>query len=121
MRVFFYVLNKTELLNTLLDTFAHNGITGATIIESTGMARILSSKYDEDELPFLASLRNFLNPERSHSNVIFMVIEDGQLQEVVDIIEKIVGDLAEDNNGIAFSLPLDYVKGTIRNGNRIGK
>lgn len=116
MRAFFYVLNKTEYLDSLLDEFVHNGIKGATIIESTGMARILSSRYDEDELPFLASLRNFLNPERSHSNIIFMIIEDDQLKKAVDIIEKTVGDLSEENNGIAFSFPVDYVKGTIRNG-----
>lgn len=116
MRLFFYVLNKTEYLDTLLDEFAHNGINGATIIESTGMARILSSKYDEDELPFLASLRNFLNPERSNSNVIFMIIEDDQLMKIVDMIEKIVGDLSEENNGVVFSFPVDYTKGIIRNG-----
>ncbi|CRZ33407.1 hypothetical protein DFR55_11931 [Herbinix hemicellulosilytica] len=116
MRLFFYVLNKTEYLDTLLDEFAHNGINGATIIESTGMAKILSSKYDEDELPFLASLRNFLNPERENSYVIFMIIEDEQLNKVVDIIENIVGDLTQDNNGVVFSFPIDYAKGIKRNG-----
>lgn len=116
MRLFFYVLNKTEYLDTLLDEFAHNGICGATVIESTGMARILSHKYDEDELPFLASLRNFLNPERENSYVIFMIIQDDQLNKTVDLIEKVVGNLNKDNNGIAFSFPIDFAKGIVRNG-----
>jgi nitrogen regulatory protein PII len=113
MRLFFYVLNKTEYLDDILEEFAHNGINGATVIESTGMARILSHKHDEDELPFLASLRNFLTPERESSNVIFTVIQDDQLNKVIDIIEKIVGDLSKKNNGIVFSFPIDYTKGIV--------
>ncbi len=116
MRLFFYILNKTEYLDNILEEFAHNSISGATIIESTGMARILSHKHDEDELPFLASLRNFLNPEREISNIIFTVIQDDQLDIVVGIIENIVGDLSKKNNGIVFSFPIDYAKGIITNG-----
>lgn len=116
MRLFFYILNKTEYLDTILEEFAHKNINGATVIESTGMARILSHKHDEDELPFLASLRNFLNPERESNNIIFTVVQDDQLATVVDIIESIVGDLSKKNNGIVFSFPVDYTKGIITNG-----
>lgn len=116
MRLFFYILNKTEKLDAILTEFALGGISGATVIESTGMARILSHKHDDDELPFLASLRHFLNPERDNSNVIFTIIRDDQLTAAVEIIEKIVGDLSKKNNGVVFSFPVDYAKGMIDNG-----
>lgn len=116
MRLFFYVLNKTEKLDTILTEFAHKGISGATVLESMGMARILSHKHDEDELPFLGSLRKLLYPEREKGNLIFAIIHDEQLKEAVDIIEKTVGDLNIKDNGIVFSLPIDYVKGIIDNG-----
>lgn len=116
MRLFCYILNQTEYLDSILTEFAHKGINGATIIESTGMARVLSHKHDEEELPFLASLRKFLNPERESSNVILTVINDEQLPVAVEIIEKIVGDLSNKNNGIVFSFPLDYTKGIVTNG-----
>jgi hypothetical protein len=116
MRLFFYILNKTEYLDEIITEFARRDIHGATIIESTGMARLLSHKHDEDEIPFLASLRNFLNPERESSKIIFTIISDDQLPVVVDIIEKIIGDLSKENNGIVFSFPIDFTKGIIRNG-----
>lgn len=116
MRLFFYILNQTEYLDQIMSEFARNGINGATIIESTGMARVLSHKHDEDELPFLASLRNFLNPERETSNIIFTIIEENQLSTAVEIIERVVGDLTKKNNGIVFSFPIDYTKGIISNG-----
>lgn len=116
MRLFFYILSKTEYLDAILEKFAQEGINGATIIEGTGMARILSHKHDEDELPFLASLRNFLNPEREISNIIFTIIKDEQLSMAVEIIETIIGDLSKENNGIVFSFPIDFTKGIITNG-----
>jgi hypothetical protein len=116
MRLLFYVLNKTEKLDDILTEFARRNISGATVLESMGMARILSHKHDEDEIPFLGSLRKFLNPEREKSNLIFAVIRDDQLSEAVSIIEGIVGDLSANNNGVVFSLPLDYTKGIADNG-----
>ena len=115
MRLFFYILNQTEYLDQIMTEFARRGIKGATIIESTGMARVLSHKHDEDELPFLASLRKFLNPERESSNIIFTIIEDNLLSTAVDIIESVVGDLSRKNNGIVFSFPVDYTKGIVSN------
>ncbi|NLC17981.1 MAG: hypothetical protein GX757_01965 [Clostridiales bacterium] len=116
MRLFCYILNQTEYLDTILTEFAHNGISGATIIDSTGMARVLSHKHDEEELPFLASLRKLLNPDRENNNIILTVIKDEQLPLAVDIIEKIVGNLEDNNKGIVFSFPLDYTKGIVDNG-----
>lgn len=116
MRLFCYILNQTEYLDAILTEFAHRGINGATIIESTGMARVLSHKHDEEELPFLASLRKFLNPDRESNNIILTVIHDEQLSVAVDVIEKIVGDLTSKNNGIVFSFPLDYTRGIVENG-----
>jgi hypothetical protein len=116
MRLLFYVLNKTEKLDAILSEFVNRNINGATVIQSMGMARILSRKHDEDDMPFLGSLRKFLNPEREKSNLLFAVIRDDQLDEAVDAIEKIVGDLSKKDNGVVFSLPIDYTKGILDNG-----
>ncbi|MBW7572931.1 P-II family nitrogen regulator [Caproiciproducens faecalis] len=117
MKVLFFVLNKTEKLDAVLTAFAHRNIKGATVLESMGMARLLSRKHDEDEIPFLGSLRTLLNPEREKNNVIFAVIEDDQLQEAVKIIEEVVGDLSVNNSGVVFSVPIDYSKGIFEIGN----
>ena len=42
MQCLMIVLNKVELLETLLQRFMDNGICGATIINSTGMIKELA-------------------------------------------------------------------------------
>ena len=116
MKLLILVLSKTEKLDELLTEFANRNISGATVLDSMGMARLLSHKHDEDEIPFIGSLRVFLNPEREKSNVIFTAIQDEQLTEVVSIIESVIGDLSVPDTGVVFSVPIDYTKGLCKIG-----
>jgi hypothetical protein len=111
MKLLFFVLNEVEKLDDILTEFTRINISGATVIDSMGMARLLSYKHDEDEIPFLGSLRAFLNPEREKNKMIFTVIQDWQLSEAVSAIESVIGDLSGKGKGIVFSVPLDFVKG----------
>lgn len=111
MRLLFLVLNKTEKLDAVLAEFARNNICGATVLESTGMARVLGDSYSEEDIPLLASLRSFLNPARKGNNVVFAVVNDNQLNNAIKAIESVVGDLSEKDTGIVFSMPIDFVKG----------
>lgn len=111
MKLLFFILNKTEKLDAVLTEFARINISGATVLDSMGMARLLSQEHDEDEIPFLGSLRTFLNPEREKNKVILAVIQECKLQEAVSAIESIVGDLSDKDNGIVFCVPIDFTKG----------
>ena len=111
MKLLFIVLNKTEKMDDLLSEFARKKICDATVVESMGMAKMLSQKYDDDEIPLLASLRQYLNPERTKNFLIFAVIQDKLLQEAVETIESVVGDLSAKDTGIVFSVPIDFAKG----------
>jgi hypothetical protein len=110
MRLVVFVLNQNEKLEALLAEFARTGISGATILHSTGMARVLTN-YDGDDIPFIGSIRSLLNPERSKSHTILLVIRDDQLKFVIESIEKVVGNICNEDTGIIFSMPLDFVKG----------
>ncbi|MGB4661102.1 MAG: hypothetical protein WBI07_18165 [Mobilitalea sp.] len=116
MKLLFFVLNKTEKLDDVLTEFAHRNINGATVVDSVGMAKLLSQNHDEDEIPFLGSIRTFLNPEREKNNIIFTVIQDSQLTDAVDAIEKVVGDLSGEDTGVVFSVPIDFTKGFYKSG-----
>jgi hypothetical protein len=111
MKLLFLVLNRVEKLDDILTAFLCNDIKGATVIDSIGMARLLSCKHDEDEISFLSSLRVFLNPEREKSNIILTVIQDSQLDIAVSVIESVIGDLSAKDNGVVFSVPVDFAKG----------
>lgn len=111
MKVLFFVLNKTEKLDDVLTEFAHADIGGATILSSTGMARVLSSHYEDDDIPFLGSVRAFLNPDRKKSYTIFAVLNDKEVETAIQVIEKVVGNLNHKDTGIVFTFPVDFVKG----------
>lgn len=110
MKLLIFVLNHHEKLDALLSELENSGIGGATIVDSTGMAKVLHSG-DEEEIPLFGTLRTLLNPSREKSCTILMVIRDEQRQTAIDAIERVVGDLHEKNAGIVFSVPIDYVKG----------
>lgn len=109
MKLFVMVLNKTEKLEALLAEFVKAGISGSTVISSTGMVRLLSN-YDE-ELPAIGSIRTWLYPEREKNKTIFTVLQDDQVGKAVDAVEKVVGDINEKDTGIIFTVPIDFTKG----------
>ena len=102
------VLNKTDCLEELLRRFAENGIKGATILDSTGMAHALS---EEEDLRFMASLRLILDPERETSKTIFMVAEDEQIKLISKLVNEVTGGLGQPDTGIMFCTPIVYAEG----------
>ncbi|MCI5773053.1 MAG: P-II family nitrogen regulator [Erysipelotrichaceae bacterium] len=109
MKCLFIVLNDTEKLDDLLEALGNNGIKGATVIESTGMAhRLMNNDYSTR---FLGSLRNILNPERETNNTIFMVLTDEQIEQAKLAIREVLGDISKPDTAIIFSLPVDFIEG----------
>jgi len=110
MRLLVLVLNHEDKLEDLLAEFLKIGISGATVISSTGMARVLTGR-DEEDIPLFGSIRAFLNPEREQNHTILTVIRNEQLSVAVAAIESVIGDLSEKDSGIVFSMPVDFVRG----------
>ena len=57
MQMFVLVLNREEFLEPLLEEMLKQNIGGATILESTGMMRVLDGDHNIDDLPVLGVLR----------------------------------------------------------------
>ncbi len=108
MQALFLVLNKVECLEELLAKLAESGVRGGTIIESTGMARVLG---DSEDFNILGSLRAFLDPRRVESKTLFFVLRDEQIQKTRNIINEVVGGLDKPDTGIMFGVPLSFVEG----------
>lgn len=108
MQVFVFVLNRTELLENLLQEFANHGLKGATVLDSRGMARILHS---EDEMPLFYGLRAIMEPERRISKTIFMVLKDEQVPIARKVVNQVTGGLDVPDSGIMFAMPLTMVEG----------
>jgi len=110
MKLLIFVLNKEEFLEDVLEAFVEAGITGATILDSAGMGRFLTY-----EVPLFADFRDFMKGNKPYNKTIFSVVDkEEKIKKVEGLIEKICGDLSEPGTGIFFTLPLDYVKGLIK-------
>ncbi|WKY45716.1 hypothetical protein Q5O14_06365 [Eubacteriaceae bacterium ES2] len=111
MKLLFYVLSQTDKLDDFLTALGNRNLCGATVLDATGMARYLNSRHDNDEIQFLSSLREFLNPDRVKSNIVLMIVQKEQVQQVVEVIEEVIAPLNTPDSGIVFTVPLDFVKG----------
>lgn len=106
MQLVFIVLNKDELLEDLLTAFLEIGISGATIVDTVGMGRIL-----QEDVPIFAGLRRLMGTTRPTNKTIFTVVNDDTMDELINLVESICGSFDEPGSGIIFSVPCSMVKG----------
>jgi nitrogen regulatory protein PII len=106
MKLLVYVLNQQEKLDEILAGFVEIGITGATIIDSVGMGRILAK-----DVPIFAGFQSLLSGSRPYNKTILSVVDEEKAEKAIHIIEDICGSFDETGAGIAFLLPLDKVYG----------
>lgn len=106
MQLLLFILNKEEHLDEILEMFLELSITGATIIDSIGMGRILAH-----DIPIFAGFRNLLQESRPGNKTIFTVLNEDKVQAVIQGIEQICGCLDDPGSGILITLPVSNVKG----------
>jgi nitrogen regulatory protein PII len=108
MKLLIFVLSHVEKLQPLLKAFSDQGVAGATILDSSGMGRELSER---DEFSIFGSMRALIDQNNRTTKTLFLVVEDDAVSKIERVIETVVGDLSKPDQGILFTLPLDYVKG----------
>ncbi|NLY71271.1 MAG: hypothetical protein GX076_06295 [Clostridiales bacterium] len=109
MQLLLIVLNKIELLDTLLGKFMDNGIQGATIFSSTGMVKELSKS--SENYPIFGTLRYLIDPDRQESKTIFVVLKDEQVEKTKEIVRQVVGDISKPDTAVMFTLPVLSTEG----------
>ena len=106
MQLLIFILNKEELLEEVLEAFIELGISGATIIDSIGMGRILAH-----DIPIFAGFRNLMQDSRAGNKTILTVIEENKMERVIKAVEQILGPLDTPGAGILFTLPVQSMFG----------
>lgn len=101
------VINEEEKLDEILSGMVELGITGATIVNSEGMGRVISH-----DIPIFAGLETIASRSRPQNQTIFSVIrEDEKVEGVLKLLREICGDLDSPATGIAFTVPVNTVVG----------
>lgn len=106
MKLLVLVINKEEYLEPVLELFVEMGIRGATILDSVGMGRVLAH-----DIPIFAGLRDLIPESRPFNKTILTLVEDNLVEPLIDAVEDVVGEFTRPGTGIAFVLPVEYVRG----------
>ncbi|MBE2222968.1 MAG: hypothetical protein IAF02_15595 [Anaerolineae bacterium] len=98
------VLDNSEHMNDVLRAWVDAGVPGVTILESTGINRVLPR---EQAGPMFAGFSQFFGTGRVGHNTLFAVIESMEVAETaVSATESVLGDLNQPHTGIIFALPI---------------
>jgi nitrogen regulatory protein PII len=105
-RLLVAVINDPEKLDDILSGFLELGVTGATVIASEGMGRLLSH-----DIPIFAGLQTLISGSRPQNRMIFSVVTEELVDASLELLQEICGNLASPATGIAFVLPVERVVG----------
>ncbi|MGD2136281.1 MAG: hypothetical protein PVF27_08975 [Gemmatimonadales bacterium] len=107
MELLVCVINREEKLEEILAGFAELGVSGATVVNSEGMARLIAG-----ELPVLSDLQSLLARSRPQNTTVFSVMESGAMVDrAIRVVEDALGDLSTPATGIVFTVPVARVAG----------
>lgn len=106
MHLLIAVVNDPEKVDEILSGYLEIGVTGATILNSEGMGRVLSH-----DIPIFAGLQTLISRSRPQNRTIFSVVETSKVPAALELLQEVCGDLTAPATGIAFTVPLDRVVG----------
>ncbi|HWK89416.1 MAG TPA: P-II family nitrogen regulator [Longimicrobium sp.] len=110
MQLLIAVVNQEEKLEEILSGFLEIGVTGATVVRSEGMGRMLAS-----EVPIFAGLTHLAALTRPRNQVVFSVIEDdAKVDAAMALVQEVCGGLDRPATGIAFTVPVNRAVGLAR-------
>jgi nitrogen regulatory protein P-II 1 len=100
------IVDDPEDCLRVVDAWSELGITGATILESTGMGRIRKGGM-RDDFPLIPSLQDFMAVREEPHRTILSVVEDEEMVEkMASFAQHTIGDLQEPHTGFMFVVPV---------------
>ena len=113
MKLILFVLQDAEKLLDLLTAWKAVGVSGATVLFSTGMGRLHLTAPLLDDLPLMPSLNDFYVHDEKLSRTVLTIVHDEMVEKIITVTEQTVGDLNKPGTGILVILPTDSVHGLI--------
>lgn len=106
------VLDDLEKLEDVLQAWRKAGSHGITILESSGVGRLLGWHGARDDLPIFPRLRHLLASREVHHRTLFTVVgDDVDVEAFFDATEAVVGSFDKPNTGVIFALPVFAARG----------
>lgn len=90
----------------ILDAWETAGVSGVTILESSGLGRLKRAGL-RDDMPLMPSLRDIFQGKEVHSRTLVSVVNDEQVvDKLVAVSREILGDLDRPHSGFLFVVPV---------------
>ena len=102
------ILFDQTLIYSLLELFLQEGIDGCNITESSGMGEYISN------VPLFAGFLGFMNEMTNKSKTIQAMIPESRVDEIIEGIENITGDLDTTQGAMLFITSVERWKGSMK-------
>ena len=107
MELLIVVINDVDRMDEVLAGFLEIGITGATVIDSEGMGRVLSH-----DIPIFAGLQTLISRSRPQNQTLFSVIDEPEkVEQAIALMQDVCGRFDDPATGIAMTVPVTRVVG----------
>jgi nitrogen regulatory protein PII len=101
-----FVVDDPDECTTILESWEAVGVTGVTILESTGLGRMKRAGL-RDDLPLMPSIRDLLQTREVHHRTLLSVVDDQEtVDNMVAAVQECIGDLSQADTGILFVVPV---------------
>ncbi|MBP7227554.1 MAG: hypothetical protein KA988_00460 [Longilinea sp.] len=115
MYMILFVLHDCECLDDVLTAWEEAGVSGVTILPSTGLKRLRQKGALRDDVPLIPSIEDLMEHVENTNRTIFTVVDsEAMLEKVVAATESVVGKLDQPNTGILVALPVTRAYGLRR-------
>ena len=88
MQLLVAVVNDPDKLDEILSGYLELGITGATVLGSEGMGRLLTH-----DIPIFAGLQSLMAGARPQNRTIFSVVPDDKVEAALALLQDVCGNL----------------------------
>ncbi len=107
MYLVLFVLHDPDYLEELLAAWEKLGVSGVTVLFSTGLGRLRQRQGMRDDLPLMPSLEDFYEAPEDLSRTLFTTVSDHDMVEaLLAATRNIVGNLDDPDTGLLLVLPV---------------
>jgi len=100
------IVDDVEDCPAILDEWESLGVSGVTILESTGLGRMRKAALGDD-IPLMPGLRDFLEArEEPHRTLLSVVDGQEKVDQMVAVAQRVIGDLDHPHTGFLFVIPV---------------
>jgi hypothetical protein len=111
-QLIYLVVDDPLKVDEVVQLWIDKGVSGLTILDSSGWARRMGKRNLADDVPLFPSIRGLMRGQERTNRTLFSVVPDGwDIEDLIEATEEVLGPLDDPDTGILFVVPVSVVKG----------